>query len=145
MNDPITARDSVVTPPEMFNRPAEAPDPPLPISSGDEMTTVHKEWERLHTDQPLIEVSPIGRIRRRKDSLISRARGHADHDFLADLIRALAAVATRCDEIADRMARQEIIAEDTTRIFGEELTSLRAEMARLSALQGNEPPIAPSS
>jgi hypothetical protein len=49
--------------------------------------------------------------------------------MIADLIRAIDAVAARCDVIADRLDHQNVVVNDAVTIFGEELTRLRAESA----------------
>jgi hypothetical protein len=46
--------------------------------------------------------------------------------MLGDLIRAIDAVATRCDELSDRVSSLEVSVDDMARILGEEVTRLRA-------------------
>ena len=59
----------------------------------------------------------------------NRVPGGVDQVIIADLIRAVDAVAARCDELSDRLQHQQIVLDDAVTIFGEELTRIRAELA----------------
>jgi hypothetical protein len=61
--------------------------------------------------------------------------------MIADLIRAIDAVAARCDVIADRLDHQNVVVNDAVTIFGEELTRLRAASA---PAPGDAGPLSPS-
>ena len=65
--------------------------------------------------------------------------------MIADLIRAIDAVAARCDVIADRLDHQNVVVNDAITIFGEELTRLRAESAPGPGDAGRPSPSAAAS
>ena len=71
----------------------------------------------------------------------SRLVGGADHLFLGDLVRAVDAIAARCDELSERVANLEVIADDLARAFGQEITQLRAAVERTAEQEsGTSPP-----
>ena len=43
-----------------------------------------------------------------------------DREIIADVIRAIDALAARCDELADRLEHQRIVLDDAVTILGEE-------------------------
>jgi tetrahydromethanopterin S-methyltransferase subunit B len=57
------------------------------------------------------------------------AGGHGE--LLADLIRAIDAIAARCDELSGRVEKLEVVADDLARVLGEEVTHLRAAVERM--------------
>ncbi len=63
--------------------------------------------------------------------------------MIGDLIRAVDAVAARCDEISERLAQQQIVLNDAVTILGEELTRLRAESAPLVGRARQPSPLSP--
>jgi hypothetical protein len=110
--------------PSMFKRPSDVP-PSLPhLRHGDQISRLHSEWivrivppERPSGGQRAIRV-----VRR-----VANRAGSVDREIVADLIRAIDALATRCDELTDRLEHQHIVLDDTVTILGEEMTRLRAE------------------
>jgi hypothetical protein len=131
-------------PPAMFSRPADAPAPMAPIRGIPELTRIHVEWQRMHTT-PEAALQPTGgRLRRKAKALINRAVGNADRELMGDLIRAIDAVATRCDELAERLSSQQIVIGDAARIFGEEITQLRAATARIASAADDQAATTPS-
>jgi hypothetical protein len=63
---------------------------------------------------------------------VANRAGSVDREIVADLIRAIDALALRCDELTDRLEHQNIVLDDAVTIFGEEMTRLRAESELLS-------------
>jgi hypothetical protein len=53
-----------------------------------------------------------------------------DRDLIGELIRAVDALAARCDELADRMITLESALAELVEVFGADLTRLRAAAAR---------------
>ena len=53
-------------------------------------------------------------------------------------MRAIDTIATRCDELSERVAGLEVTADDLARVLGEELTQLRAAVERIGS--GPPPP-----
>jgi hypothetical protein len=119
-------------PPIMFLRPADAPEPLAPIRSGPDMTQLHRAWSSLSTSAPEQPVSTWRRLLRRARAYVNRGLGNPDRALMADLIRSVDAVAARCDELSDRLANQHVVVADVANIFGEDLTRLRAELARVA-------------
>jgi hypothetical protein len=115
-------------PPEMFDRPTEAPPPLVPVQSSEHVTTMHMEWARRDVASTA-KTSPWRRVIRKTRSTADRMLGRADNQMMGDLIRAIDAVAVRCDELSDRVARQEILIADMASSLGQELTRLRAVVA----------------
>jgi hypothetical protein len=117
-------------PPSMFQRSADVPTPLAHVRHGPQISKLHREWlvrivppERPSTGQRAIRV-----IRR-----MSNRTGSVDREIVADLIRAIDALANRCDELSDRLEHQSIVLNDAVTIYGEELTRLRAESSPLVA------------
>jgi hypothetical protein len=113
--------------PSMFKRSADVPDPLPSIRHAEPLAQLHREWIRISTPLAGQSTSPWHRLVRLGRRIASP--GGVDREMIADLIRAIDAVAARCDEIADRLGHQQIVVDDMANIFGEELTRLRAESA----------------
>jgi hypothetical protein len=111
--------------PRMFQRPADVPEPLPSVQHGEHVANLHRGWMAL--------TAPSARTpRQRLLRLARRVRGRSltsDRALIADLIRAVDAVAARCDELADRVQTQHVLLHDMASIFGEELTALRAAPA----------------
>jgi hypothetical protein len=117
-------------PPSMFKRSSDVPTPIPHLRHGAEIAKLHREWivrivppQRPSSGQRAIRV-----VRR-----VANRAGSVDREIVADLIRAIDALAARCDELADRLQHQNIVLDDAVTIYGEELTRLRAESEPLSA------------
>jgi hypothetical protein len=134
--DPIVNEDPDVgdtnqgTPPAMFDLPADPPPTLSPIRGSAEIATIHERWSQMATGTPL-SASRWSSMLRKSRSVMNRLLGRSDHDFLADLTRAIDAVAARCDEISDQLARQQILTNNIAESLGEEVTRLRANVAQL--------------
>jgi hypothetical protein len=107
-------------PPTMLSRPAESPEPLSPIRSGELVTRLHTGWAALQS-------APMSRWRR----AVRRTLWHSDPDIVGDLIRAVDALAERCDELNGRVAVLETITSELTGILGQEVTRLQAAVAGL--------------
>jgi hypothetical protein len=116
-------------PPRMFSRPTEPPRPIEPIRSGEFVTKLHATWSRPYENRS----SWSNRIRSKSRSAIERLLGRADHELIGDLIRAVDAVAARCDEISARLSQLEIITNEVAETLGPEVTRLTAEVGHLAS------------
>jgi hypothetical protein len=116
--------------PTMFVRPADVPEPLVPLRSGMDITKLHRMWSSLSPSGPAPHIATWRRVVRRGRTYVNRGLGNPDRELMADLIRSVDAVAARCDELADRLSNQHVIVADMANIFGEDLTRLRAELAR---------------
>lgn len=124
----------------MFRRPSDPSDPLPPLRGSDLIVTLHTEWARMHAEPT--EGEALGpRLRNRTRSVTSRIVGGADHRFLGDLVRAVDAIATRCDELSQRVANMEVVADDLARALGQEITQLRAAVESIAEPEsGTSPP-----
>jgi hypothetical protein len=131
------------TPPTMFQRPTDPCQPPPPLRSGGPIARMHTEWARL--DAAPGNTSSVGdRLRVKARSVAARVTGSADRQFLAELVRAVDAVAARCDELSERVGKLDVIADDLTRILGEEITQLRAAVERMADRESGTSPSSPA-
>jgi hypothetical protein len=114
--------------PRMFQRPPDVIDRLEPLRHGPAIATLHREWivRIVPPARPSTGQRGIRMVRR----LLNRA-GSVDREIIADVIRAIDALALRCDELSDRLEHQHIILDDAVTILGEELTRLRAEAGPL--------------
>jgi hypothetical protein len=123
--------------PRMFQRSSDVP-PPLPhLRHGEQISRLHSEWivRIVPPTRPSSGQRAIRVIRR-----VANRAGSVDREIVADLIRAIDALATRCDELADRLEHQQIVVDDAVNIFGEELTRLRTTAGSLDAGGSEEIP-----
>jgi hypothetical protein len=129
MSDPLSPEEPGDPTPSMFQRAADVHDPLPPIRQADDVVKLHREWVRISTQPALPSSALWPRLVRVVRRVTNRGPGAVDREMIADLIRAIDAVAARCDVIADRLDHQNIVVNDAVTIFGEELTRLRAESA----------------
>jgi hypothetical protein len=122
--------------PRMFARSSEVP-PPMPhLRHGEQISRLHSEWivRIVPPARPSGGQRAIRVIRR-----VANRAGSVDREIVADLIRAIDALASRCDELADRLEHQQIVVDDAVSIFGEELTRLRAASLDAAGSGENSP------
>jgi hypothetical protein len=130
MSDPLVPEEPFGDPtPSMFRRAADVHDPLPPVRQADDVVKLHREWIRISTPQAAQSRAPWRRLVRLVRRVVGKGPGAVDREMIADLIRAIDAVAARCDVIADRLDHQNVVVNDAVTIFGEELTRLRAESA----------------
>jgi hypothetical protein len=142
MSDPLSPADPAGDPtPSMFQRAADVHDPLPPVRQADDVVKLHREWIRISTPPVGQSTALWPRLLRLLRRVANRGPGAIDREMIADLIRAIDAVAARCDVIADRLDHQNIVINDAVTIFGEELTRLRAESA---PVLGDAAPPSPS-
>jgi hypothetical protein len=116
-------------PPSMFRRVADVHDPLPPVRQAEDVVKLHREWIRISAPRGEQSRALWPRLVRLVRRIARRGPGAVDREMIADLIRAIDAVAARCDVIADRLDHQNVVVDDAVTIFGEELTRLRAESA----------------
>lgn len=125
--------------PVMFKRQSDVPDPMPSVRHGDQVAQLHREWIRITAPLSAGSRSPKQRLGHMMRRFANRLPGTVDQVFIADMIRAVDAVAARCDEIADRLEHQTIVLDDAITIFGEELTRIRADLAALVERDRGQP------
>lgn len=113
----------------MFRRPSDPPEPLPSLRSNQHIVRLHTEWARLHAT-PTASQAPSARVRAKARSAFSRLVGTADHQLLGDVVRAVDAVAARCDELSERVGDLGLTSDDLARSLGQEITQLRASLER---------------
>jgi hypothetical protein len=116
----------------MFRRPSDPSEPLRPLGGSEHIVRMHSDWARLHAT-PSAAATLGARIRQGARAVAFRFTRSASRELLADLIRAVDAVAVRCDELSGRVEGLEAVADDVARVLGEEVTQLRAAVHRLEA------------
>jgi hypothetical protein len=130
MSDPLSPDEHLGDPtPSMFQRAADVHDTLPPVRQADDVVKLHREWIRISIPPAGQSTGLWPRLVRVVRRVANRGPGAVDREMIADLIRAIDAVAARCDVIADRLDHQNIVVNDAITIFGEVLTRLRAESA----------------
>ncbi len=128
MSDPRSLDERSDDPtPSMFQRAADVHDVLPPVREADDVVKLHREWIRISMPPAGQSSALWPRFVRLVRRITRRAPGAVDREMIADLIRAIDAVAARCDVIADRLDHLNIVVNDAVTIFGEELTRLRTE------------------
>jgi hypothetical protein len=125
------------TPPTMFRRPTDPPDPLPPLRETEQLVRLHAEWARLHAPS-----SDSQSLRSRVGARARAARlrlGGADRRYIGDVVRAVDVIALRCDELSERVTQMTVSADDVARVLGEEVTELRAVVERLRTLDQSSP------
>jgi hypothetical protein len=122
-------------PPVMFRRPSDSPEPLPSLRANEHIVKLHTEWARLHAT-PDAPQAPSARLRAKARTVVSRLLGTADHQLLGDVVRAVDAIAVRCDELSERVGNLELTSDDLARSLGQEITRLRASVERS---MGTEP------
>jgi len=120
-------------PPAMFDRPTDVTDPLPPVRGSEHVASLHAAWGRMAASEAVPETSAWRRVGRKARSLADRGLGRPDREVMANLIRAVDAVAARCDELLERLTSQQVSIDDMATIYGEELTRMRAELARVAS------------
>jgi hypothetical protein len=141
MSDPPSPDDGPGDPtPSMFRRAADVHDPLPPVREADDVVKLHREWIRISMPPAGQSTAWWPRLTRLLRRITRGGPGAVDREMIADLIRAIDAVAARCDVIADRLDHQNVVVNDAVTIFGEELTRLRADSAPALGDTGRPPP-----
>lgn len=128
--------------PRLLGRPADPPPPLDPVRGADAVAGVHRHWAAVHAEPAPAPPAGPG-LRRRADrhvaAVAAAALGpaqHHDRALIGDLIRAVDALAERCDTLADRLEALEALVAETVEVLGADLTRLRADVRAV-------PPAAP--
>jgi hypothetical protein len=115
----------------MLHQPADAPAPLAPATASEGVQSFRRAWSDRN--------APAMRTLR---SWAGRVSGRSDRRLLEALAHATEAMATYCDQLADRMTSQETVTADIADSFGQEIVRLRAEVVHLQrsvdALRGTE-------
>ena len=136
---PSPAERSDATP-RMFQRASDVHVPLPPVRQDAQLVKLHREWVRVTAPPAGPSTALRSRLVRLVRRLTNRGPGGFDREMIGDLIRAIDAVAARCDAILDHLTHQDVVVDEAVTIFGEELTRLRAELAPLGGGSGVSTP-----
>lgn len=117
--------------PRMYSRPTEPPEPLKPVQMSEEISSLHTKWAALHVGN-----GAVSRARRRSLGIANRLLGRSDDVLIGDLIRAVATLATRCDELASRTERLETIVADIAGTLGQDVARLQTTVSNLQSSDG---------
>lgn len=122
-------------PPVLLGRPTE-PGPELPaMHEVEALQKLHQQWQDAHRPpaQPSGAVQSArqraGTLARNVSSLSTRERPQEDRALIGRLIQVVDLLASRCDELADRLHRLESALDEVSSASAEELTRIRAALA----------------
>jgi hypothetical protein len=121
----------------MFRRPTDPPAPLEPLRVRSTIVEMHAEWARMHRISNE-NASFAHRVRNKAILLRSRV-GRADRHLLGYVVRAVDDVATRCDELAQRLNDVAISVDDLARTLGEDVSRIRAELESTSRAEPDVP------
>ena len=126
--------------PRMFKRSADVLDRLEALRHSAEIAKLHREWiiRIVPPAKPSTGQRGIRVVRR----VLNRAQS-VDREIIADVIRAIDALALRCDELADQLEHQRIVLDDAVTILGEEVTRVRTASEPLDS--GDVRTVLPSS
>jgi hypothetical protein len=115
--------------PRALRQPADAPPPLGHVGGVEPVQSLSRVWagRRDGAGRP---ASLRGTVR----AWLGRISGRSDRRLLFALADATEAIAAHCDLLGDRLAVQEAVTADVAGAFGEEITSLRAEVLHLQRL-----------
>jgi hypothetical protein len=113
----------------MFQRPSDVPEPMPSVRHGDQVATLHRKWVDVAEVVDGETTSLRDRVSRVARRITGRGSLGVDRVMMSDIIRAIDAVAQRCDDISERLGHQDVVVNDVVTIFGEELTRIRVELA----------------
>ncbi len=129
---------SLPPPPDLLARaPGTAPPlSPLRGEGGDEaLARLHAAWARLHaggTERPgRADPAAAERLRagaRRALGRLDAATHGAERALIGETIRAVDALAGRCDELSGRLTELDLLVEEVVTVFSQELAALRAAL-----------------
>jgi hypothetical protein len=131
--------------PRLLSRPAEPPALPPPLRETDEIASLHVKFARLVSgtsgEAPLAAASSGGgssgagggvraKVRARV-AAVARADAGVDREFMGSLVRAVAALAERVDEITQRVGHLEHLVEEVVDRVSEDLVRVQAALGAL--------------
>jgi hypothetical protein len=132
MHPTSSGEQSAAPAPRMFQRASDVPDPLPSVRHGGDVATLHREWTSIATSIEGEGTSWRHRFARLARRMTGRGSLGVDRVMIANLIRAIDAVAERCDVLTERLAHQDIVVDDAVNIFGEELTRIRVQLAAIT-------------
>jgi hypothetical protein len=112
--------------PKMYSRPTETSERLTSIRASTHVTALHTKWARLRGED-----SALSRGHQKVAAAARRIVGTSDTILIGDLIRAIDALAERCDELTSRLARQEEITAEIAGSLGQDVARLQATISGL--------------
>ncbi len=121
--------------PRMFQRSVDRSDDLQPLRHSAEFSRLHSEWlvRIVPPKKPSVGQRGIRVVRR----ILNRWQS-VDREIIADVIRAIDALAERCDELSDRLEHQRIVLDEAVTILGGEVTRVRAESGQVARVDARK-------
>lgn len=129
--------------PRMLSRRAAPAPMPAPLQEADEIATLHARFlalvsaaqgEATEAARPGATGGGQGGIRakvRARVAAVARADAGADREFMGHLVRAVAALAERMDDVTARVGDLELLVQDVCDRLSEDLVRVQAAMGAL--------------
>jgi hypothetical protein len=115
-------------PPATYSRPTDPPPALTPVRASSPQVELHQAWQQSASTTP--GATPSATLGHQARRLVNRGLGRTDRELIAQLIRAVDTVAARCDELSDRLASQQVLLDEVATALTEEVTAIRAKLAR---------------
>ena len=141
--------------PRLLSHRAEPHPLPSPLRESDEIASLHVKFARLVSSAsgegpPAVGIPGSGgsggagggvraKVRARV-AAVARADAGADREFMGSIVRAVAALADRVDEITQRVGHLELLVEDVVDRLSEDLVRVQAALGTLDRPQTLERP-----
>jgi hypothetical protein len=129
-------RLDAVSPPGMLTRPVAGGEPLPHVRGDDQLTELHAAWARADGQAPgglpPDDDGLRGRFRARVAATSGALASPAQRDdraLIGALIRAVDALARRCDELADKVADLESVLAEIVDTVGSDLVAIRAALS----------------
>jgi len=133
--------------PRLLSQRADPQGLPSPVRDADEIASLHAKFARLVSGAQG-EVADVagaagpagtggaGGVRakvRARVAAVARADAGADREFMGDLVRAVAALAERMDDVTSRIGNLELLVQDVVDRVSEDLTRVHEALGTLDA------------
>jgi hypothetical protein len=116
-------------PPRMFRAPSDPLEPLPPLRANEPVVRLRTEWARLHDKS--VPTSVRRRLRARIRAVRLRLIVALNARYAEDVVRAVDAIALRCDELSERITHLSSITDDLARAVSQEVTDLRTVVEQL--------------
>jgi hypothetical protein len=139
----------------MLSSAAEPAPLPPPVGDSEEISSLHVKFARLvqsaQAESSRTERGAAGSERagggaggvrakvRARVAAVARADAGADREFMGDLVRAIAALAERLDDVTTRMGHLERLVQDVVDRLSEDLVRVQAALGALDLPVPQEP------
>jgi hypothetical protein len=121
------------TPPKLLSEAIGSGETPSPLREATDLAVLHQHWAALHEPaRPEGHASLKAALTARRwvaSAAAAEATQEALRGLIGDLIRAVEALAIRCDELGTRVSGLERALTEVVEVLGEDLVAVRAQLA----------------